>query len=67
MVENHFDGVDVDLENDLINADYAPFISDLYKAIRPTDKKMTAALASWNANKISDETLSYFDLIHVVS
>ncbi|WP_158856821.1 glycosyl hydrolase family 18 protein [Lunatibacter salilacus] len=67
MENNSFDGVDVDLENDLINDHYAPFISDLYEAIRPTGKKMTAALASWNAHKISDQTLSYFDLINVMS
>lgn len=67
MEDNGFDGVDVDLENDLINAHYAPFISDLHKSILPTGKKMTAALASWNAHKISDQTLSYFDLINVMS
>ena len=67
MEHNGFDGVDVDLENDLINEHYAPFISDLHEAIRPTGKKMTAAFASWNAHKISDQTLSYIDLINVMS
>lgn len=62
-----FDGVDVDLENELINEHYAAFISELAKRVKENKKLITAALASWNAHKITDETLTHFDLIHIMS
>ncbi|WP_373495515.1 glycosyl hydrolase family 18 protein [Aquiflexum sp.] len=62
-----FDGVDVDLENDLINENYKDFVSELSTAIQSINLKMTAALASWNADKISDETLSSYDFINIMS
>lgn len=64
---NGFDGVDVDIENDLINEHYAGFVQQLRSALTAAGKKMTAALASWNAHKISDETLQSFDRILVMS
>jgi chitinase len=62
-----FDGVDVDLENALINADYAPFVSQLSAALRSKNKLMTAALASWNSNLIGDTTLQLYDFINIMS
>lgn len=68
LAENYkFDGVDVDLENDLIDAQYATFIHELSAALKPKKKLMTAALASWNSNKISDVTLQQFDFINIMS
>ncbi|MRG47915.1 hypothetical protein GFS24_22525 [Chitinophaga sp. SYP-B3965] len=68
LAENfNFDGVDVDLENDLINAQYAVFINELSAALKPKKKLMTAALASWNSNKINDVTLQQFDFINIMS
>lgn len=62
-----FDGVDVDLENDLINANYASFVSELGKVLRARQKLMTAALASWNAGKIADSTLQAYDFVNIMS
>jgi len=62
-----FDGVDVDLENSLINENYGPFVSELHKSLKEADKLMTAALASWNGNKISDETIGLYDYINIMS
>lgn len=62
-----FDGVDVDLENSLINANYAPFVRELSIALKAKDKLMTAALASWNANLIGDTTLQRYDFINIMS
>ena len=68
LVEKYnFDGVDVDLENDLINAHYADFVSALGTALRTKRKLMTAALASWNAGKITDATLGWYDFINIMS
>ena len=62
-----FDGVDIDLENDLINEHYAPFVYAVSQEVKAKNKTVTAALASWNANKIADSTLASYDLIHVMS
>lgn len=62
-----FDGVDIDLENALINAHYAPFVEEVAAAVKPLDKLVTAALASWNADQIADETLAHYDFINVMS
>lgn len=62
-----FDGVDIDLENALINEHYAPFVAAVAKAVKPLDKLVTAALASWNANLITDATLAHYDFINVMS
>lgn len=64
---NNFDGADIDLENSLINDDYAPFIAAVRKELSARQKLMTAALASWNANLIHDTTLAKFDAIHIMS
>ena len=62
-----FDGVDVDLENSLINNNYASFVSGLSAALKQKNKLMTAALASWNSNLINDSTLRMYDFINIMS
>lgn len=62
-----FDGIDVDLENALINDNYAAFVSELSVALKAKGKLMTAALASWNSNLISDATLQLYDFINIMS
>lgn len=65
--EYGFDGVDIDLENDLINEHYALFVAEVATAVKPLGKLVTAALASWNGDKISDETLAHYDFINIMS
>ncbi len=68
LINRHgFDGVDIDLENALINSHYAPFVEEVAVAVKPLGKLVTAALASWNADRIADETLAHYDVIHVMS
>lgn len=62
-----FDGVDIDLENDLINEHYAPFVYAVAKAVKAKNKLVTAALARWNSDKIADSTLAKYDFINVMS
>jgi len=62
-----FDGVDIDLENALINEHYAPFVAEVATAVKPLGKLVTAALARWNADQIADETLAHYDVIHIMS
>lgn len=63
----HFDGVDVDLENALVNSNYAPFVYALAMALKPDGKLLTSALASWNGNQIADSTLQRYDFINIMS
>ena len=68
VAENYnFDGIDVDLENSLINGNYAAFVSELSASLKPKNKLLTAALASWNDNLISDTTLQLYDFINIMS
>ncbi|WP_162416132.1 glycosyl hydrolase family 18 protein [Cyclobacterium roseum] len=62
-----FDGVDVDLENSLINEHYAPFVIELSRRLKRSGNLMTAALASWNGDSISDEVLALYDWINLMS
>lgn len=63
----HFDGIDVDIENALINQNYAPFVSELAAAVKTKNKLITAALASWNSNLIHDTTLNKYNFINIMS
>jgi len=63
----NFDGVDFDLENALINSNYAPFVSELSATLKSKKKLMTAALASWNADLISNATMNLYDFINIMS
>jgi chitinase len=63
----NFDGIDVDLENALINNNYGSFVSELSAALKPKKKLMTAALASWNGDLISNATLQLYDFINIMS
>lgn len=67
MEKYQFDGVDVDIENDLINENYAPFVAAVSTAVKAKKKLMTCALAGWNGNKISDATLGLYDFINIMS
>ncbi|WP_290793778.1 glycosyl hydrolase family 18 protein [Flavihumibacter sp. UBA7668] len=67
LVTYNFDGVDVDLENELINADYGPFVKELASAVKGTNKLISAAVARWNADQINDETLAHYDFLNIMS
>jgi len=66
-VRYNFDGIDVDIENDLINADYAPLVYALALQLKAKKKLMTAALATWNNHLIHDSTLQRYDFINIMS
>jgi chitinase len=66
-IDHKLDGLDVDIENDNIDKNYEPFINDLAAELKPIGKLLTAALATWNAQLISDAALGKFDFINVMS
>jgi chitinase len=63
----NFDGVDVDLEGDFIDENYADLINELSASLRSKNKIITAALATWNGDIVHDSTLTKFDFINVMS
>jgi GH18 family chitinase len=66
-VQYNFDGVDVDIENDLIDGNYAAFVKELSVALSAKGKLMTSAQAVWNGHKIGDSTFQRFDFINIMS
>ncbi|MCW3119638.1 MAG: hypothetical protein JWM28_3720, partial [Chitinophagaceae bacterium] len=66
-VDYNLDGIDVDLENDAIDANYEKLVVDLSRKLKPLKKLLTSAVATWNGEKISDAALKKFDFINVMS
>jgi len=67
VIDHNLDGLDVDIENDNIDKNYEHLITELAAGLRPIKKLLTAALATWNAQLISDVALKKFDFINVMS
>lgn len=65
--DHHFDGIDVDLENENLGKNYEAFIIDLSDGLKKQGKLLSAALASWNGQLISNGALNKFDFINVMS
>ena len=66
-VTYNLDGIDVDLENDAIDANYEKLVIDLSDKLKPLKKLLTSAVATWNGEKISDAALRKFDFVNVMS
>lgn len=66
-IDHNLDGLDVDLENEAIDENYEKFVVNLSRKIKKHDKLLTAALATWNAEKISKKALKQYDFINVMS
>lgn len=63
----NLNGIDVDLEGDFIDENYEAFVTELHTALKAKGKEITAALATWNGNIISNKALALFDMIHIMS
>ncbi|MGY3052624.1 chitinase [Pedobacter sp. UYEF25] len=63
----HFDGIDVDLEGDFIDNNYEALVTQLSKKLKAKKKLLTAAVATWNGQTISDKALSLFDFVNVMA
>jgi chitinase len=67
VIDHQLDGLDVDIENDNIDKNYEPFVVGLAAELKPMHKLLTAALATWNGQLISDVSLEKFNFINVMS
>lgn len=61
------DGIDVDLEGDFIDGNYDAFVAELSGRLKPAGKLLTAAVATWSGDRISDQTLALYDIINIMS
>lgn len=61
------DGIDVDIEGDDIDSNYENFVVALKAPLRSRGKLLTAALAYYTRNRISDKALQQFDFINMMA
>ncbi len=61
------DGIDVDIEGDDIDKDYAKFVVELAASLRPQKKLITAAIATAYKDQLPDEALKQFDFVNIMS
>lgn len=72
MTQYNFDGIDVDIEGNLMNIDtykvgYGDFIDKLKTDLSTKGKLLTAALGSWNNQNYPDTALQKFDYIFLMT
>ncbi len=68
VLQNNLDGVDVDLEWDLVTIGYSDFVLELNVALDAHQKLLTAALPNnTRYNNASDAALAAFDFINIMS
>jgi GH18 family chitinase len=65
--DNNLDGLDVDLEGNIIGKNYGGFIQTLSSVLKPKGKLVTAAVATWFANNIPASSFTYFDFVNIMS
>ncbi|MEZ0327253.1 MAG: glycosyl hydrolase family 18 protein [Fimbriimonas sp.] len=68
VVQNHFDGLDVDIEGPSIGKDYGPFIADLAKSLKSKGKLLTAALSQgYGGDQVPYSVFGLFDFVNVMA
>ena len=67
VLDNNLDGVDVDLEGSDIDSNYEIFVTELANALRSKNKMITAAIAVYYKDALSDKALAQYDFVTVMS
>jgi len=67
VLKYNLDGIDVDLEGSDIDENYENFITDLATTLRSNNKMITAAIAVYYKDALSDKALEQFDFVSVMS
>lgn len=65
--ENNMDGIDVDLEGSDIDENYEKFVGELASGLHAQNKLITAAVAVYYKEKMTDKVLGYYDFVNVMS
>lgn len=63
----NMDGIDVDLEGSDIDENYENFVVELAGSLRSRDKLITAAIAVYYKDQLSDKALEQYDFVNVMS
>ncbi|MFN3404169.1 MAG: glycosyl hydrolase family 18 protein [Cytophagaceae bacterium] len=66
-VNYNLDGLDCDLEGAAIDENYESFVTELKAGLVTHNKQLSAALALWTANKVSNTALAAFDFINLMA
>ncbi len=66
IFDHQLDGIDVDLEGELITSDYEGFVIQLASSVKPS-KLITAAVATPYGPQFSSAALAEFDFINIMS
>jgi chitinase len=67
VAAHDFDGVDIDIEDGAnLGANYSAFVDAVVKKLRPEGKLVTAAVAQYLQDSMSDTTLHDFDFVNVM-
>jgi GH18 family chitinase len=61
------DGIDIDLEGSDINQNYENFVTELASELRKKNKLITAAIAIYYKDQLSDKALAQYDFMNVMS
>jgi chitinase len=67
VIETNADGIDVDLEGALIDENYEGFVTELKDRLHSSGKMLTAAIAVYYKNQLTDKALAQFDLMNIMS
>jgi GH18 family chitinase len=63
-----FDGLDVDLEGPAIGKDYGAFIHDLARALKPSGKRLTAALSQgYGRDQVPASVFQDLDFVNIMA
>ena len=62
-----FDGIDVDIEGSDIDTNYEAFAVELKKALKARKKLITAAIAIFYKNQLTDRALKQYDFVTLMS
>jgi chitinase len=65
--DNQLDCLDVDLEGNGVNEFYEAFVTELSVPLKADGRELTAAVAGWFADDITDKALLTFDFVNVMA
>lgn len=63
----NLDGIDVDLEGSDIDENYEKFVTELSTALKAHNKLITAAIAVYYKDQLSDKALAQYDFVNIMS
>ncbi len=67
VLKYNLDGVDVDLEGSNIDEYYEKFVIELGQSLRAKNKLITAAIAVYYKDQLTDKALAAYDFVNVMS